>query len=101
MAMWITKDIWSPLLGSKIVRRTSKELTSRLLGVGTLMNALPLRRGFPVVLVALPLACFALSPMARTVTPPPDGGYPNGNTAEGEDALFSLGNGDGRYNTAI
>ena len=27
------------------------------------------------------------------VTPPPDGGYPNKNTAEGQDALFSLTNG--------
>src|SRR5215471_5733089 len=36
------------------------------------------------------LACFVLSPTTRTVDPPPDGGYPNQNTAEGEDALFSL-----------
>src|SRR5438105_8265519 len=38
----------------------------------------------------IPLACFALSPTARAVDPPPDGGYPNANTAEGEDALFNL-----------
>jgi hypothetical protein len=44
-------------------------------------------------------ACFALSPMAKAVTPAPDGGYPNFNTAEGEDALFSLSSGG--YNTAI
>src|SRR5437870_13800293 len=33
-----------------------------------------------------------LSPFrpAFAVDPPPDGGYPNQNTAEGEDALFSL-----------
>ena len=39
------------------------------------------------------IAAFAfvtLSPKARAVDPPPDGGYPNQNTAEGEDALFSL-----------
>jgi hypothetical protein len=36
------------------------------------------------------LACSTLSPLARAVDPPPDGGYPNRNTAEGEDALFSL-----------
>src|SRR3982751_3516967 len=42
------------------------------------------------VLIALSLGCFALSPTARAVSPPPDGGYPNFNTAEGEDALFSL-----------
>jgi hypothetical protein len=50
-------------------------------------------------LAALALACFALSPAVRAVDPPPDGGYPGGNTAEGEDALFSLT--DGRENTAI
>jgi uncharacterized coiled-coil protein SlyX len=39
------------------------------------------------------LASFAFSPVARAVTPAPDGGYPNGNTAEGEDALFSITSG--------
>jgi hypothetical protein len=47
----------------------------------------------------LALACFALSPGARAVSPPPDGGYPRGNTAEGENALLNLG-GD-YYNTAV
>jgi hypothetical protein len=41
-------------------------------------------------LIVIALACFALSPTAQAVSPPPDGGYPGGNTAEGEDALFSL-----------
>jgi hypothetical protein len=48
--------------------------------------------------------CFALSQTARAVTPPPDGGYPGDNTAEGEGALFSLPDplaGGGRFNTAI
>ena len=36
------------------------------------------------------LGCFGLSPAAQAVDPPPDGGYPGDNTAEGEDALFSL-----------
>jgi hypothetical protein len=44
-------------------------------------------------------ACFALSPQVRAVDPPPDGGYPNENTAEGEDALFSLTT--GTDNTAV
>jgi hypothetical protein len=44
-------------------------------------------------------ACFALSPQARAVDPPPDGGYPNQNTAEGEDALFNLTT--GYNNTAV
>jgi Chaperone of endosialidase len=40
-------------------------------------------------------ACFGLLPTARAVSPPPDGGYPGGNTAEGTRALFSLTNGKG------
>jgi trimeric autotransporter adhesin len=45
------------------------------------------------------LACFGLLEKAQAVVPPPDGGYPGFNTAEGEDALFSLTGGD--RNTAI
>jgi hypothetical protein len=44
-------------------------------------------------------ACVLAATTARAVDPPPDGGYPNGNTAEGEDALFSLTT--GFSNTAI
>jgi len=51
------------------------------------------------LLIALTLGCFALSPQARAVDPPPDGGYANQNTAEGDDALFSLTT--GVSNTAI
>src|SRR5205823_1728385 len=57
-----------------------------------------------LLFVPLTLACFALSPAARAVTPAPDGFYLNQNTAEGEDALFSLttgfGNTIGASNTA-
>ena len=45
------------------------------------------------------IACLALAPVALAVDPPPDGGYPNQNTAEGEDALFSLTT--GTDNTAV
>ena len=51
-----------------------------------------------LILITLALACFALSPGAQAVSPAPDGGYPGGNTAEGENALFSLTTGP--YNTA-
>jgi hypothetical protein len=53
------------------------------------------------LLIPLTLALFGLSPAARAVLPPPapDGGYPNGNTAEGQNALFSLT--IGTFNTAV
>src|SRR5438094_2626294 len=57
------------------------------------------RKSIALFLIALPLAWFAISPTARAVSPAPDGGYPNRNTAEGDDALFSLTTGFG--NTAI
>ena len=43
-----------------------------------------------LVLIALAFACFALTRQAHAVSPPPDGGYPGNNTAEGQNALFSL-----------
>ena len=55
----------------------------------------PVRRGFPVVVLALALAFVALPQMAPAVTPAPDGGYPNGNTAEGDGALQGLTTGPG------
>jgi len=47
----------------------------------------------------LTIACFAILQQARGVSPDPDGAYPNGNTAEGSGALFSLTN--GALNTAL
>jgi Chaperone of endosialidase len=48
----------------------------------------PLRRGY--LLIAVALVCFGLLPIMQAVSPAPDGGYPNANTAEGDNALFSL-----------
>jgi len=48
---------------------------------------------------SLLLGCFAVLPRLHAVSPPPDGGYPGGNTAEGQNALLSLTS--GTYNTAV
>src|SRR5438552_1804233 len=55
--------------------------------------------GLAFILVALAAASFALAQNVQAVTPTPDGGYPGGNTAEGQNALFSLTT--GVYNTAV
>src|SRR5258707_13589546 len=52
-----------------------------------------------LLLIALVFACFALLSTAQAVSPAPDGGYPGGNTAEGQKALFSLTSGG--FNTAV
>src|ERR1700745_597917 len=55
---------------------------------------------FAFVLIILALACFAPFPSnVFGVSPPPDGGYPGGNAAEGQAALLSLTTGG--YNTAV
>jgi len=59
------------------------------------------RLGNSASLIPLLLACLALlpAPNAFGVVPPPDGGYPGSNTAEGTDALLSLTS--GVWNTAL
>jgi hypothetical protein len=51
------------------------------------------------ILILFAVLCFVLLPLAQAVTPPPDGGYPGGNTAEGQSALLSRTT--GTYNTAL
>ncbi len=53
----------------------------------------------PFIAIGLLLACLELSPEAQAVVPPPDGGYPGGITAEGQNALLSRTT--GTFNTAI
>src|SRR5213593_2158733 len=78
---------------------TSPMFTKAIAPVRTSLDCSPLRRGILLIPVAVALASFALAPAVRAVDPPPDGGYPNFNTAEGEDALFSLTT--GLHNMAI
>jgi len=49
--------------------------------------------------IVIGIVCIGLLPGAHAVSPAPDGGYPGGNTAEGQSALLSLGT--GIYNTGI
>jgi hypothetical protein len=64
------------------------------------MNPLiQLKKATPPFLGVFVLVCLTLSPRVQAVVPPPDGGYPGGNTAEGASALFSLTTGG--YNTAV
>jgi hypothetical protein len=68
------------------------------------------------ILIALMLACSGLCMQTRAVNPPPDGGYSNFNTAEGQNALLHLTTGvantangwfsltsntDGSFNTGV
>jgi Chaperone of endosialidase len=75
-----------------------------------------LKRATSAVLITLSLLCLELLPKVQAVSPPPDGGYPGFNTAEGTNALknvttgvadtavgwFSLfSNADGSFNTGV
>ena len=78
---------------------------------------IPVKGAIPLFFIALALLCpAAAGPKAQAVIPPPDGGYPGFNTAEGQKALFGLTTGvantavgwyslfsntDGSYNTGV
>jgi hypothetical protein len=59
------------------------------------------RRGLLLASCAATLACLAFPQTVRAVIPAPDGGYPNGNTAEGTNALFDLDTNNSSDNTAL
>src|ERR1700745_2642853 len=64
------------------------------------MNPLiQLKARTPLFFVTLVIACTQFLTAVRAVSPPPDGGYPGGNTAERQKALFSLTTGD--FNAGI
>jgi hypothetical protein len=65
-----------------------------------LRNSTVMKTTLPLYVTALVLVCLsAAAPTAPAVSPPPDGGYPGGNTAEGQAALLSLSSGG--FNTAV
>ena len=78
------------------MKKHSQENTMNIL-IKTLVDCPLLRSSF--VLTSAALACFGLLSLAQAVSPPPDGGYPGGNTAEGQLALGNLTT--GFYNNAI
>jgi Chaperone of endosialidase len=51
------------------------------------------------ILVTVFVGCLGLSQATQAVSPPPDGGYAGGNTAEGQNALLNLSSGG--FNTAV
>ena len=75
-----------------------------------------MKTAMPQFLMAVLIVCLASVQSAQAVVPPPDGGYPGNNTAEGQDALLSLTTGvnntavgwfslksnrNGQFNTAV
>src|SRR4029453_18974324 len=51
--------------------------------------------------ILMGIVCIGLLPKAQAISPPPDGGYPGFNTAEGGNALKNLNSADGVGNTAV
>ena len=66
----------------------------------SLGSLLPLCRARLMIKVAIVVASCGLCSSIPAVSPAPDGGYPNSNTAEGTDALFNLTTGVGNTATA-
>jgi len=79
------------------VQQSTLNIKMKTKNITTLHLRKSARFGF--VLIPLALVCVALSPTVQAVSPAPDGGYANSNTAEGTNALFNLTT--GFENTAI
>jgi hypothetical protein len=90
---------------------TSRQFLSLSPGVGSPIKSDGLKKGIAMnrmirsktatrsALILVTFSYIWVVPQGEAVSPPPDGGYPGGNTAEGENALLSLTT--GTYNTAV
>jgi hypothetical protein len=78
---------------SSTIQSSTKEMRTKKKHMKTMTNIIQ------TAFAGFVLACVAALPDAQAVVPPPDGGYPGFNTAEGQNALFSLTTGSA--NTAV
>ncbi len=62
-------------------------------------NLPDMKTSIPPGLITFALVCLALVQNTQAVSPPPDGGYPGGNTTEGQNALRSTTTGG--FNAAV
>jgi len=60
-----------------------------------------MKTAMPQFLTAVVIVCLVSVQNAQAVSPPPDGGYPGQNTAEGQNALLNLNVNNGTNNTAV
>ena len=60
-----------------------------------------MKTAMPQFLTAVVIVCLVSVQNAQAVSPPPDGGYPGQNTAEGQKALLNLNVNNGTNNTAV
>ena len=77
-------------------RNGTRDLQDAVMKTNPFQNSIN-RSSSPIILILL--TCFALIQRAEAVNPPPDGGYPGGNTAEGQNTLLGLTT--GTYNTGV
>src|SRR6266480_2083770 len=77
---------------TNLKRQTTKKEMTAMKTVITCSLLTIFRSRSALIFIPLLLTCFALAsaPTAFGVVPAPDGGYPGGNTAEGDNALLSL-----------